>query len=58
MFEVNFFPIYGAMIGVNYWNENLSEHKNENPNTQHLIQIMFLLFGISIVWYEPKDNGI
>lgn len=58
MFEVNFFPIYGVMIGFNYWNENLSEYENENKDTQHLIQIMFLLFGISIVWYEPKDNGI
>jgi len=54
MYEVNFFPIYGMMIGVNYWNENLSEKENENDDVQHIVQIMFLIFGISFIWYEDK----
>lgn len=54
MIEVNFFPIYGAMIGVNYWNEEMSEYENLNEDTQHTLQFLILIFGININWYEPK----
>ena len=56
MFEVTFFPLYGLMIGFNYWNENMSEQENENKDVQHVIQIMVLIFGFSVIWYEPKDE--
>jgi len=58
MFEVNFFPIYGAMVGVNYWNEDLSMEENNNDDTQHMIQLMFLIFFFFFVWYKKNNYGI
>jgi len=55
MFEVTFFPIYGLMVGFNYWNENMIEEENLNKDVQHIIQFMILIFGVSIIWYEPKQ---
>lgn len=53
-FETIIFPIYGLMIGANYWNskmdqEDETEILNEN---QHCLQFMFLFVGISFVWYN------
>ena len=56
MFEINFFPIYGAMIGFNYWNENFSDKENQHDDVQHMVQIMILIFGISFIWYEDKGE--
>ena len=52
MLEISFFPIYGFMLGINYWNEELDELENKHPDTQHMIQVMFLFFGVSFAWYE------
>ena len=56
MFEVSFFPLYGLMIGFNYWNENMNLEENEHKDVQHIIQIMVLIFGFSVTWYEPKQE--
>jgi len=54
MFEINIFPIYGAMIGFNYWNEDMDEYEKKHADTQHMVQFMFILFGFSIIWYEQN----
>lgn len=56
MFEVSFFPLYGLMVGFNYWNENMNVEETEHKDVQHIVQIMVLIFGFSVTWYEPKEE--
>lgn len=48
-----FFPIYGFTIGAHYINSDeypeLFADSNNQVNT-HAIQLMFGLFGISVLW--------
>tara|TARA_R100000951_G_scaffold8162_1_gene7399 strand:- start:4448 stop:4627 length:180 start_codon:yes stop_codon:yes gene_type:complete len=55
-FEIKIFPIYGLMLGVNYWNSEMDEtDENETTDeTQKCLQFMFLFMGISFVWYKNK----
>ena len=48
---IQFFPIYGVMFGVNYWQKSLSEDYNETEEDEYMIQIMVGLFGISLHWW-------
>ena len=54
MFNVVFFPIYGAAIGVNYW-DSFMENNDEQEKSEHMIQIFLLVFGISFIWYKAHD---
>lgn len=48
---ITFFPIYGFMLGVNYWNSEMSE--DESPETEEqMIQLMFGIIGISFHWWR------
>jgi len=53
-FETIIFPIYGLMLGVNYWNSEMEDQDESEifPENQHCLQFMFLFFGISFVWYK------
>lgn len=56
-FETIIFPIYGLMIGVNYWDSDMDENLDEDDilnEKQHCLQFMFLIAGISFVWYSKK----
>lgn len=56
-FETIIFPIYGLMIGANYWNSEMNEDEDESKiydDTQHCLQFMFFFMGISFVWYQNK----
>jgi len=55
MIEINFFPLYGIVAGVNYWNDTFSEDEEEYDDCQHTIQVFLLLFGFNIVWYEKYN---
>lgn len=47
---VQMFPIYGFMVGVNYWNSTMDPDVISDE-TEHLFQIMFGVIGISFhVW--------
>lgn len=47
---VQMFPIYGFMVGVNYWNSTMDEDIIADE-TEHLFQIMIGIIGISFhVW--------
>jgi hypothetical protein len=48
---IQFFPIYGFMVGVNYWDTDMSEEHPEDEEKERLFQIMFGLIGISFHWW-------
>lgn len=48
---VTLFPIYGFMVGVNYWNTDMSEEENLDSD-EHMIQLMFGIIGISFHWWR------
>lgn len=56
-FETIIFPIYGAMLGVNYWNSEMDDNFDQDEilkEKQHCLQFMFFIAGISFVWYSEK----
>ena len=52
-FEIKIFPIYGLMLGVNYWDSEMDENETTDE-TQKCLQFMFLFMGISLIWYKNK----
>lgn len=55
MLQLDFFPIYGIMIGVNYSNEDLEQIEVVADNKRHTIQFFFFLFGINIHWFTDNE---
>ena len=55
MIQIDFFPIYGTMIGINYSNEELEDIEVVADDKRHTIQIFFLIFGMNLHWFT--DNG-
>jgi len=51
---LQFFPIYGCMIGFNYWNNRIDGDETSNE-TEHLFQFMFFIIGISFHLWVPRD---
>lgn len=50
---VQFFPVYGLMVGFNYWNTTMDEFDDpeSDEEVEHLFQILIGIIGISIhVW--------
>ena len=56
MFELAFYPIYGAAIGAEYTNDEI-ENVQLNDEKKHSLNIYILLFGIMINWYTER-NGV
>ena len=52
MIEINFVPVYGAIVGLNYWNDTMSEDDQDYDDCQHIIQVFLFIFGINFIWYE------
>jgi hypothetical protein len=51
---VQFFPIYGFMLGINYWNTTMDQDYIDGE-VEHLFQIMIGIVGISIhTWTEES----
>lgn len=46
------FPIYGFMVGVNYWNTSMREDAIEDEPEEHLFQVMIGLIGISFHFWK------
>ena len=51
MFEVKIFPIYGAALGLNYWNSEMDTDE-ELKEITHIVQVFIFIFGFSIIWYK------
>lgn len=51
---IQFFPIYGFMVGFNYWNSSFDKFEDDNePETEYLFQFILGIIGISIhVWRQ------
>lgn len=47
---IQFFPIYGFMVGFNYWNSSMDEI--EEDETEHLFQVLIGLIGISFHYWK------
>ena len=48
---IQLFPIYGFMVGINYWNSNMEELASDQDETEHLFQLMVGIIGISFhIW--------
>ena len=48
------FPIYGVMVGLNYWNTDM-DSDNDDVEVEHLIQIMFFIIGISFHFWRKRS---
>ena len=52
---IQFFPIYGLMVGFNYWNTNMDEIQDPDAEeVEHLYQVMIFVVGISIHVWKSK----
>jgi len=52
---VQFFPIYGFTVGFNYWNSSMDVFEpDDQPETEHLFQIILGIIGISIHIWRKK----
>jgi len=51
---VQLFPIYGIMVGINYWNNTMDAEYDDHHETEHLVQFMFLIVGISFHYWESR----
>lgn len=50
---IQLFPIYGFMVGFNYWNTNMDIFEGEElDETEHLFQLMIGIFGISFHFWR------
>ena len=54
MVEIEIFPIYGCILGVNYSNEDLELLEVVADDKRHTIQIFLLLIGISFHFYTMR----
>ena len=54
MFELRFFPIYGLVFGVNYWDSYMDydEFIEEDGESVHMVQFFFFIGGVSFMWYK------
>jgi len=50
---VQLFPIYGIMVGINYWTTTL-DTDDDIDEDEHLIQIMFFIIGISFHFWKKR----
>lgn len=54
MFQVEIFPIYGLIIGINYSNEDIEMIEVIADDKRHTIQFFFLLIGLNIHYFTTK----
>ncbi len=51
MIQIDFFPLYGFMIGIVYTNEDIEECEEPRDDLRNTIQIFLGLFGVNIHWF-------
>ncbi|MGB1086649.1 MAG: hypothetical protein ACPGU8_03705 [Methylophilaceae bacterium] len=54
MFEVDIFPIYGLIVGVNYSNEDIELLDVVADDKRHTIQIFLFLIGFNIHFFTTR----
>jgi hypothetical protein len=51
---VQVFPIYGFNVGFNYWCSDFELETASDEETEHLFQLMFGIFGLSLHLWRQK----
>ena len=54
MFQIDFFPIYGIIAGVNYSNEDLELIEVTADDKRHTLQVFIFIFGINFHFYTKR----
>ena len=58
-FNTIIFPIYGFMLGANYWNSEMNDDFDENElfdETEHCLQFMLSLLPFAF-WFRINSNS-
>ena len=56
-FNTIIYPIYGFLLGVNYWNSTMDHVVIDSPiedADEHCFEFHLFIVGISFVWYTEK----
>lgn len=53
MFELGFYPLYGLVFGIDYFNDEM-ENVQISDEKRHSLTIYLLLIGISVSWYSER----
>lgn len=51
--QITFFPIFGMVLGINYASGKYEAF--EMQEDERIVQIMFLVFGVSILWLKQNE---
>lgn len=54
MIQIDFFPIYGAMVGLNYSNEDIELIETVAEDKRHTLQFFIVLIGMNVHWYTDR----
>lgn len=56
-FNTIIYPIYGILLGINYWNTKMDHVTTESPleeGVENSLEIHFFFIGITFIWYTDK----
>lgn len=56
-FNTIIYPIYGFLLGVNYWNSKMEHVVIDSvieDSDEHCFEFHLFIIGISFVWYTEK----
>lgn len=51
MFQIDFFPLYGIVFGINYSNEEIEGMPVLADDKRHTMQFFLFVFGFNIHWF-------
>ena len=54
MFELNFFPLWGLVLGADYLNDEMEEIQFTEEKV-HTISIYLLMVGVQIKWFTNRS---
>ena len=54
MVQLELFPVYGLILGVNYSNEDIEMVEVIADDKRHTIQVFLLLIGLNIHYFTSK----
>ena len=58
MFQIDFFPIYGIILGVNYSNEEIEQIEVLADDKRHTLQIFIFIFDLNFFFISFNGSRI
>tara|TARA_R110002153_G_scaffold45894_2_gene129257 strand:- start:2183 stop:2350 length:168 start_codon:yes stop_codon:yes gene_type:complete len=55
MFQIDFFPLYGIVAGINYSNEEMEGMEVLADDKRHTIQFFLFVFGMNFHWFTLNE---